>query len=733
MVLANTVFPADIQKRIPTYPPVAHRNVLGSSSSFVKRIATVIPVAGKPQAIPLPGSEKPGFSAVYRNSEHPESLVSVIHPSIRTATDLFRCVVEKHPNAPCMGERFFDQKTKAWSPYSFQTYSEIDQRASNLASGIINIVEKHTNLDPFREQYTVGLYGPNSRNWVLTDFACSRTALTTVPLYDTLGQESIEYIVNLTDMPIVFATIPHIPYLLSIKNILPKLKVIVSLNDLTDPQYFEHPGHSKRDVLAEWAKSAGVELYSFSDVEESGKTTPRKHREPVAEDVFTINFTSGTTGNPKGVILRHSCVAAAASVCRMNDLVSDKVGEDAFLSFLPLAHVFERVNIHAMIGAGVYVGFFRGDFNLLFEDIKELQPTMICGVPRIWNKMVNSIRTSTTEAPGKIGELSREAFKAKLENLKENQEVTHPKYDELWTNNIRKMLGFSRAKVMNSGSAPLAAENIDFIKCALGVRFAEGYGLTETTSGMAVMNPRDNHSGAVGPPMITTEVCLRDLPELGYSVNDKPYPRGEIMIRGPQLFQGYYKNPEETAKALTEDGWFHTGDVGQIDDIGRLYIIDRVKNMFKLAQGEYVATERLESIYSSASSLISQVFIDGNSLETYLVGIIGVTPEPFVHLLKSELNIDVSASDLSKIQSYFGRKDVRKAVLKKLTKDVAPAGLKGFEKIQNVKLYIDPLSPENGTLTPTLKIKRPNCRRYFNPATTEMYQEGQLLGQRSKM
>lgn len=727
MVLPDSTFPPHIQSRIPTYGAHWHHTVDPNGSSFFTRINASKPVPGKPQAIPIPGTERPGFSAAYRNADGPDELVTVLHPKLQTADDLFRNTVTSTPNNLALGERRFDQTTKTWGPYIYQTYAEVEERVSNLASGIINIVEKHTGQNPFKEQYTVGIYGPNSRNYVIADFACNRTALTPVSLYDTLGPDSTKYIVNLTKTPIIFASLAHIPYLLSHKKDLPTVKAIVSLNDLDDPEYYEHPGHSKRDVLNTWAESVGVSLYSFAEVEENGKHVPREHRKPTPQDIFTINFTSGTTGNPKGVLLNHANVAAGATIIRFIHIFSKDPMEDAFLSFLPLAHIYERLNIHALFSAGVKIGFFRGDMTKVFEDIKELEPTFVCGVPRIWNKMAVAIKTQTLEAPGKLGEVSREAWAAKLKNLKETGEVSHPKYDKLWSDDVRKSFGLSKAKILTSGSAPIAKDNIDFIKCALGVHFAEGYGLTETTSGVCIVNIHDNHSGSVGPINITSEVCLRDLPEFGYSIHDKPYPRGEIMIRGPHVFQGYYKNPEETAKALTEDGWFHSGDVGQIDDMGRIYIIDRVKNMFKLAQGEYVAPERLEALYSSASSLVSQIFVDGNSLETFLVAVVGVTPEVFVHLLKEQFNADVSPTDLEKVKSYFKRTDVRKAVLKRINKEVSNSGLKGFEYVKNLELFIEPLSPTNGTLTPTLKLKRPDCRRYYNSVTSELYNEGPLL------
>lgn len=731
MVLAGTEFSPSVQSRIPVYPVVCDPAIDPKGSPFITKVRTLKVKKGEKQAVALPNSERPGYSKVYRNTYTSDRLVTVVHPAIQTVDAVFRTAVNAVPNSLCMGERKYDQQSKTWGPYIYQTFAEIDERISNLCSGIINVVEQHVHLEPFKEQYVVGLYGPNSRNWVVTDLACSRTALTAVPLYDTLGPESTKYIVNLTDMPIIFASISHIHYLLSVKKELPTLKIIVSFNELDDPDYYEHPGHSKRDVLNAWAESVGVKLYSFGEIEELGKHYPREHRAPVAQDIFTINFTSGTTGNPKGVILRQSNLAAGISIVKYSEFFKGD-GSDCFLSFLPLAHIYERLNILSLLSQGNRIGFIHGDIaTTLFDDIKEFKPSMICGVPRIWNKMVVGIKTTTLEAPGKVGELSKKAYQAKLNHMKKTGEFKHPQIDPVWTDNIRKQLGFDNALIVNSGSAPISSENIDFVKLALGVEFVQGYGLTESTSGICVSLPGDVDAGASNGPVIpTTEVCLRDLPEMGYSVNDKPHPRGELMLRGPQIFQGYYKNEEETAKAIEPDGWFHTGDVAMIDDIGRIYIVDRVKNMFKLAQGEYVGPERIESLYSSASPLISQIFVDGNSFETYLVGIIGVTVELYVALLKSKLGITVDPTNVQELEASFKRKDVRRAVLRQINNDIQGAGLKGFEQIKNLALFLEPLNATNGTLTPTMKIKRPDCRRYFNSYTSELYKEGLLLDEK---
>lgn len=723
----------DKEKRHFVYPLVPDSEVKEEGSGFVKHYRFIQLPPDEPQAIPLKGSEEKGFSPIYRNSRDPSRLVSTPHPKVKTAKDMFSISVNENPSLDCLGERKFNQLTKSWGDFQFDSYARTAERAKNVASGLINIVKKHANgVTPQKFQYPVGLYGPNTRHYILADLACIYTAVPSVPLYDTLGPDSSEYIINLVDMPIIFASLAHIPYLLSVKHKIPSLKVIVSLNDLEYPDYIEHPNVSKRALLNGWAKSVGddIALYSFSDVEKLGAESPQQLREPITDDVLTINFTSGTTGKfPKGVIITHSNLVASTTLARYNNVLDMKPDKQStYLSFLPLAHIYERCNIHNFLSMGVRIGFIHGDVQeAMFDDLRSLKPDLICGVPRIWNRLVVNLKAATIDAPGKMGEISRQAYKEKHELLLKTGNFKHPKWDEVWSKKLREQLGMDNTSTIISGAAPLAGESEEFLKCALGLDVLQGYGLTETTAGTSLTMKFDKGNGSVGPPLPLCEVRLRDLPELGYSIHDKPHPRGELLIRGPNIFRGYYKNDEETRKSISEDGWFSSGDVARIDNLGRIYIIDRVKNMFKLAQGEYVGPERIEALYQSSSSLIAQIFVDGNSLETFLVGIVGIMPEMYCAFLGQDFGIHIKPDETHRLKDTFKRDDVRKAFLQRINREVKTTGLKGFELVKNLRLYIEPLNVDNGALTSTLKVKRPHTKKLYAEDIQAMYKEGPLI------
>ncbi|VVT51908.1 uncharacterized protein SAPINGB_P003253 [Magnusiomyces paraingens] len=729
MVLSGTTFSSAV--RFLQYEKVYDKSIDPNVPLLEQKITSYQYVEGAPQSVKLPNSQSPGYSHVFRNAHSPEKLITSPHPSINTVKDFLESTVQLYPDALSLGERKYSPETKTWSQYEFQTFAQIKERVINLASGLVSVVESqiHGAPHPDKEQYNVGFYGPNTRNWFIADMACVYSNICSVALYDTLGKDSSEYIINLTEMPAIFVSIAHVPFLLSIKSRLPHLKIIILLNDFHNieglPKNIQKIAN--REDLTAKAKKAGVVLYDFSEVESIGKRTPRTLKGPSPDDVFTLNFTSGTTGNhPKGVILTHGNVAAGMTNSIYKDALSS-TDQQYYLSFLPLAHIYERLNLHMFTLKCFAVGFIHGDVvTCLFDDIKAIRPHFICGVPRIWNKLAAQLRTTTLEAPGDVGEISRKAYSEKLKVLKSSGDVRNELWDPMWTDKIRQQVGFDRTATIASGAAPLSKDNIDFLMCALGVDLLQGYGLTETCSGFAVSKRGDLVHGSNGPVAPNAEIRLRSLPELGYSVNDSPDPRGEIMIRGPQVFRGYYKNEQETLNSFDADGWFHTGDVGRIDSMGRIFIVDRVKNMFKLAQGEYVAPERLEALYSSSSSLISQIFLDGNSHERYLVAIIGVNPEPFSTFLNHHFGIYVNPKDLPAIKTKFSRKDVRKAFLTKINDEARQAGVQGFEVPKNLALFLEPLSFENGTLTPTMKLRRIPARKFYETTLKDLYKEGPL-------
>lgn len=511
----------------------------------------------------------------------------------------------------------------------------------------------------------------------------------------------------------IICSLEHIPTLLDIKSKTPKLRVLVSMDELDSG---EVAGQTKSALLQRWGAEKDVKIISFSDLEKLGESFPRAHNIPGPDDIWTINYTSGTTGNPKGALLPHSCVPAAALASGS----SSGVGyEDVIISSLPLAHCYQRSIDNSALYGGAAIGYFHGDMLALVEDMQMLQPTILASVPRILSRFAAAIRSSTIHAPGVAGAISRTAFAAKKAKIEAGGDNTHALWDRVWCRKIKKIFG-GRLRLISSGSAPISSDDYMFLNCALGCNVVNGYGLTETNASGCVALQGDCSLGHCGPPMPLAQYKLRSVPSMDYTVDDKPYARGELLIKGPMVFKGYLKDPIKTAEALTDDGWFSTGDIFRVDDQGRFGMIDRVKNFFKLAQGEYVAPEKIENALL-ASGIAASIFVHGNSEESHLVAIAGVNPQEFCPWASKIIGQPIPETDVSAIQAACQNKDVKDAYLAICEKNSTKARLAGFEKIKRVYLSLEPFSIENDLLTPTMKVKRSQAAKFYKKEIDAMY------------
>ena len=676
------------------------------------------PPKGHPYSTAVNSTAVEGRSKVYRHWRCRDGPLVNIDIQIQTVHDLFESTAKRQPHAPCLGHRPWNSTRSAFGPYEWIDYETVQQRKNALGAGLI---ELHTREGIAGANYGIGLWCQNRPEWQIVDLAAMSQSLYTVSLYDTLGAQASEFIIRHANLACVATSLPHVSLLLKLKPRLPNLKIIVILDNL-EPSHNEHPDNSKQALLSSIAADLDVKVFSMQAVETLGASLNRPCTPPKPSDLVTINYTSGTTGDPKGVCLTHSNAIAAAS----SGFVINEAGkDDVVLSYLPLAHIYQRLIEHAAFWGGARIGYFHGNPLELVDDLKLLRPTQFASVPRLYNRFGGAIKAQTVDAPGFKGTLSRHIVHTKTANLQDsnNPSNKHAFYDRIWGKKVGAALGLDRAKTMVSGSAPLDPSLQQFLQIVFANRIFQGYGLTESYAVSICQQEGDLKTGTCGGVAPGTEACLLSVPDMEYTVDDGPLPRGELLIRGPCVFKEYFKNPEETAKAFTDDGWFKTGDIASIDDLGRFQIIDRRKNVLKLAQGEYVSPERIEGVLLSGCNYLAQAFVHGDSLQTFLVAIAGVQPDIFAPYASKVLNSSIGPTDMEAIRAACANEKVKAAVLKDLDKVSRKNKLMGYERVKNVRLEVEPFSIDNETLTPTLKLKRPVAARKFRGVLDGLYEE----------
>jgi long-chain acyl-CoA synthetase len=376
--------------------------------------------------------------------------------------------------------------------------------------------------------------------------------------------------------------------------------------------------------------------------------------------------------------------------------------------------------------------------------------------PRVLNKIYDKIQNGMIAAGGVKKKLFDAALKAKARNLRHGQ-LTHAFYDKLIFNKIKKALGMDHLRFMVSGSAPLSENVMVFFRCMLGIPVVEGYGQTEGAATATIGRLDDMATvGHVGGPTPCVEILLADVPEMGYlhtDTNHRGQPcqgRGEIWVRGPNVFKGYYKDPDNTRETVDDKGWLHSGDIGLWTMEGNLQIIDRKKNIFKLSQGgklcpflyivcfsclfvsysfltstcllfslisEYVAPEKIENILIR-SPLIAQSFVHGDSFQSCLVAVIVPDEEPVLAWAKASADgtlENLSFEQLCRSEVLSG--ELMSEVLK-LSKE---NGLHGFETVRAIHVEPKPFTTENDLVTPTFKLKRQKARDYYEKEIVDMY------------
>uniref|UniRef100_A0A7S3PCP5 Long-chain-fatty-acid--CoA ligase n=1 Tax=Aplanochytrium stocchinoi TaxID=215587 RepID=A0A7S3PCP5_9STRA len=647
-------------------------------------------------SIEVPNTFRPdlGLGSIRRNPVPYGPELSV--DGMRTLLEVFYRSVQTFPNNPCVGWRPMDKAGNA-GDYQWLTYEQTYERAVNFGCGLQYLQLCPPNEDNLR---MLGFFAKNRLEWVVGEIGSYTQGVIPLPFYDTLGADSVEYVVNQTNVKDMVCTSLEMSTVVEVAKANPGSLVTVILMD------GDFLSTEELQKIRDTGASAGLQVYTMGEVEKLGKEHPCPLFLPKGDDIAFFCYTSGTTGNPKGALIQHQGLLSSLQAIRRTG--TDLEESDVHLSYLPLPHVFERGVMHSVFYGGGRVGFYQGDTLKILEDIQALRPTIFPSVPRLLNRVYDKIIAGVQEAGGIKQWLFEKALASKIAAMK-NGSLKSTIWDTLVFGPLKKRIGFDRVRLMMTGSAPIADHVLNFLRAAFGVPVQEGYGQTE--SSLAITNTAldDFTVGHVGIPTPNCEVRLIDVPEMGYLCTDKNHNdlpcvgRGEVVFRGANVFAGYYKMPEKTADTIDEQGWVHTGDIGLWTMDGKLKIIDRKKNIFKLSQGEYVAAEKIENVVTR-SPMIAMCFVYGDSLQSQLVAIV-VPDEEYL----AANNMDPRSGE------------TKKALMDSLQSETAAAELKGFEIPKMIHVEPEVFSVDNGLLTPTFKLKRQQAKERYQTEIDNMY------------
>ncbi|KAF8387686.1 hypothetical protein HHK36_026340 [Tetracentron sinense] len=636
---------------------------------------------------------EPAVGPVYRNllaqNEFPQP-----DCELSTAWDIFRDSVEKYPSNRMLGWReIIDGKV---GPYAWKTYKEVYEEVLHIGSALC--------ASGAAPGSRIGIYGSNCPQWIVAMEACSAHSLICVPLYDTLGPGAVSFIIDHAEIDYVFVQDKKVKELLNSDcRSAQRLKLIVCFTSLTKEE---------RDKAA----NIGIKSNPWNEFLQMGRENPAELLLPQPFSICTIMYTSGTSGDPKGVVLTHENITTnVRGVDLFMAQFEDKMTvDDVYLSFLPLAHILDRMIEEYFFHKGASVGYYHGDIKALKDDLMELKPTFFAGVPRVFERVHEGILNALEELNPVRKRIFNFLYNYKLGwmNLGYKQKHASPLADLLAFRKVKARLG-GRVRLIVSGGAPLSAEVEEFLRVTSCAFLTQGYGLTETCGLTTIGFPDEmGMLGTVGSVSVYSELRLEEVPEMGYNPLGDP-PRGEICVRGKTVFAEYYKNPELTKESI-RDGWFHTGDIGELLPNGVVKIIDRKKNIFKLSQGEYVAVEYLEKVYGF-SPIIEDIWVYGNSFKSMLVAVVVLHEEN----TKKWAELNGHTGSLSELCSLD---QLQNYVLLELKSTAERNKLRGFEYIKGVILDPLPFDVDRDLVTATLKKKRAQLLRCYQVEIDKLYE-----------
>lgn len=566
--------------------------------------------------------------------------------------------------------RLFGVKTNG--RYSWMTYKEFGQQVDAVRGALA-----HHGIEPGD---TVAIIANNRVEWAACAYATYGRGASYCPMYESQLAKDWEYILRDSQTKFLFVATKEI-----YEETLPFLEQIDTL---------EHICFFDGDDAHE---------HSYASLCARGKENTVANVQPSTDDLAGFIYTSGTTGKPKGVLLSHSNVCFNVNAILDLGIIEPN---DTSLAFLPWAHSFgQNCEMHVMFALGAAMGLVE-NVTTIVDNLGEVKPTALFAVPRIFNRIYDGLNKRMEDEPP----LKQKLFKAAMANsdkLREELERGRPSmtttladkfYDKLVFSKVRERFG-GRLRMAISGGAALSPEVARFID-NLHIDVYEGYGLTETSPLCCVNLPGARKIGSVGRPIGSVEIIIKD-------VEDYPAGTGEICVRGGNVMQGYHGLPDKTAEVLEDDGTFHTGDLGRLDEDNFLWILGRVKEQYKLENGKYVVPAPIEE-QLALSPYILQCMIEGTN-KPHNVALIVLDMES-VKKWGAENGVSSGFTDNDKVKQLI-RDEL----------DRVGAGLKGYEKPRAFKLLEEEWTTENGMLTPKMSLKRRIVMERFGHMIDELY------------
>ncbi|XP_072532761.1 long-chain-fatty-acid--CoA ligase 4b [Salminus brasiliensis] len=650
----------------------------------------------------------------YRAVECVDSLVQQGFEGVDTLDKLFRHAVAKFKHTPCLGTRNVVSKENETQPdgkvfqklvlgeYSWKSYEEVEHEVKLLGCGLATLGQM--------PKCNIAIYCETRAEWMITAQACFRFNYPLVTLYATLGEDAVAFGLNQCE-----AT-----HLITSKELLDtKLKAV-----LAEVPRLKHVIYAGTGSVSAGNYPPSLSIHSMQDVLDLGAKSENSGLEcvaPAPSDLAVVMYTSGSTGQPKGVMMLHSnLVAGMAGQCQR---IPGLGPEDVYIGYLPLAHVLELTAEISCLTYGCRIGYSSphtlSDQSSKIKkgskgDCSVLMPTLIAAVPEIMDRIYKNVMGKVSEMSMVQRTLFRMAYRYKLQQLERGADT--PLCNTLVFKRVCALLG-GNVRLMLSGGAPLSPDTHRFINVCF-CPIAIGYGLTETCGAGSISEFSDCTTGRVGAPLICSEIKLRDWPEGGYTSQDKPHPRGEILIGGPNVAMGYYGSAGEAESGefwVDEAGqrWFCTGDVGEVHPDGCLQIVDRKKDLVKLQAGEYVSLGKVETALKN-SPLIDNVCAYANSNQNYVISFV-VPNQKRLTELASKKSIEGEWEELC------NHAVLEQEVLKAIKEIATTNKLQRFEVPLKVRLSSQPWTPETGLVTDAFKLKRKELQRHYLHDIERMY------------